>query len=76
MYQDNVVSHHKWEARFQRAADATFWPRVAGGCHLARDTTATIESSGFQIETCERFQFSPVPPFPPDPMILGTARRP
>lgn len=75
-FYEHVVSHRKWEARFQRAADATFWPRIAGGCHLARDTTATIESAGFQIESCERFSFSPVPLFPPDPMILGTARRP
>jgi SAM-dependent methyltransferase len=75
-FYEHVVSRHKWEARFQRAADATFWPRIAGGCHLARDTTSTIESAGFQMETCERFQFSPVPLFPPDPMILGIARRP
>jgi ubiquinone/menaquinone biosynthesis C-methylase UbiE len=75
-FYEHVVSRHKWEARFQRAADATFWPRIAGGCHLARDTTTTIESAGFQMETCERFQFSPVPLFPPDPMILGIARRP
>jgi ubiquinone/menaquinone biosynthesis C-methylase UbiE len=75
-FYEHVIAHRKWEARFQRAADATFWPRIAGGCHLARDTTSTIESAGFQIETCERFQFSPVPLFPPDPMILGIARRP
>jgi ubiquinone/menaquinone biosynthesis C-methylase UbiE len=75
-FYEHVVSSHKWEARFQRVADATFWPRIAGGCHLARDTATTIESAGFQIETCERFPFSPVPLFPPDPMILGTARRP
>jgi ubiquinone/menaquinone biosynthesis C-methylase UbiE len=75
-FYEHVVSKHKWEARFQRAADATFWPRIAGGCHLARDTTTTIQNAGFQIENCERFQFSPVPLFPPDPMILGVARRP
>lgn len=75
-FYEHVVSHAKWEARFQRLADATFWPHVAGGCHLARDTRSTIEQAGFQIEACERFQFSPAPLFPPDPMILGTARRP
>ena len=62
--------------RYQRFADATFWPRVAGGCHLARDTTNGIERAGFQIETCERFPFSPAPFIPPHPHILGTARRP
>jgi ubiquinone/menaquinone biosynthesis C-methylase UbiE len=75
-FYEHVVSTHRWEARFQRAADATIWPRVAGGCHLARDTKAGIERAGFQIESCERFQFSPAPPIPPDPHILGIARRP
>jgi hypothetical protein len=59
-----------------RLADATFWPHVAGGCHLARDTTSAIKQAGFVIETCERFPFTPAPFLPPDPHILGTARRP
>ncbi len=75
-FYEHVVAHTKWESRFQRLADATFWPHVAGGCHLARDTTAGIEQAGFVIETCERFPFSPAPFLPPDPHILGTARRP
>jgi ubiquinone/menaquinone biosynthesis C-methylase UbiE len=75
-FYEHVVAHPKWESRFQRLADATFWPFLAGGCHLARDTTAAIERAGFQIETCERFPFSPAPFLPPDPHILGVARRP
>jgi len=75
-FYEHVVAHPKWESRFQRFADATFWPRVAGGCHLARDTTSAIELAGFAIETCERFPFSPAPFLPPDPHILGVARRP
>jgi ubiquinone/menaquinone biosynthesis C-methylase UbiE len=75
-FYEHVVAHPKWESRFQRLADATFWPLLAGGCHLARDTTAAIEQAGFQIETCERFPFSPAPFLPPDPHILGVARRP
>ena len=75
-FYEHVVAYRKWEARFQRLADATLWPRLAGGCHLARDTTAAIEHAGFAIETCERFAFSPAPFLPPDPHILGTARRP
>lgn len=75
-FYEHVVAHSKWESRFQRVADATIWPRVAGGCHLARDTTTGIERAGFQIETCERFTFNPSPFLPPDPHILGTARRP
>jgi ubiquinone/menaquinone biosynthesis C-methylase UbiE len=75
-FYEHVVGHGKFESRFQRLADATFWPHVAGGCHLARDTTSAIEQAGFVIETCERFPFSPAPFLPPDPHILGTARRP
>ncbi len=75
-FYEHVIANPKWESRFQRLADATFWPHVAGGCHLARDTTSGIEQAGFVIETCERFAFSPAPFLPPDPHILGTARRP
>jgi ubiquinone/menaquinone biosynthesis C-methylase UbiE len=74
-FYEHVVSHSTWEARFQRLADATFWPRVAGGCHLARDTAAAIERAGFQIETFERFRYSPAPFLPSDPHVLGVARR-
>ena len=75
-FYEHVIADRKWEARYQRFADATFWPHVAGGCHLARDTTSGIERAGFQIETSERFPFSPAPFIPPDPHILGVARRP
>jgi ubiquinone/menaquinone biosynthesis C-methylase UbiE len=75
-FYEHVIAHPKWESRFQRLADATFWPHVAGGCHLSRDTTSGIERSGFAIETCERFPFSPAAFLPPDPHILGIARRP
>jgi ubiquinone/menaquinone biosynthesis C-methylase UbiE len=75
-FYEHVIGHNKWEARLQRFADATFWPHVAGGCHMARDTTSGIEQAGFMIETCERFPFSPAAFLPPDPHILGIARRP
>ena len=75
-FYEHVVADRKWEARYQRFADATFWPHVAGGCHLARDTKTGIEQAGFVIETCDRFPFSPAPFLPPDPHILGIARRP
>jgi ubiquinone/menaquinone biosynthesis C-methylase UbiE len=75
-FYEHVVGHSKWEARLQRLADATVWPHFAGGCHLARDTAAGIEQAGFAIEECERFPFSPSAFLPPDPHILGTARRP
>jgi ubiquinone/menaquinone biosynthesis C-methylase UbiE len=75
-FYEHVVGHSKWKAHFQRLADATFWPHLAGGCHLARDTAAGIEQAGFVIEACERFPFSPSAFLPPDLHILGIARRP
>ena len=75
-FYEHVVGQAKWEARIQRLADATIWPRLAGGCHLARDTALAIEQTGFTIERCERFPFGPSPFLPADPHILGTARRP
>jgi ubiquinone/menaquinone biosynthesis C-methylase UbiE len=57
-------------------ADRTFWPRVAGGCHPARVTDEAIEAAGFEIQQCRRFAFSPGPPMPKAPFILGRARRP
>lgn len=74
-FYEHVLAHSRWEARFQRFFDASFWPRLAGGCHLARDTTAAIERAGFQIETFERFRYSPAPFLPSDPHVLGVARR-
>jgi ubiquinone/menaquinone biosynthesis C-methylase UbiE len=75
-FYEHVLSHSPFEGRIQRAADATFWPRIAGGCHLARDTRGAIEQAGFAIDRCERFAFSPAPLLPPDPHILGVATRP
>lgn len=74
-FYEHVLAHSRWETRLQRFSDATFWPRLAGGCHLARDTTAAIEQAGFQIETFERFRYSPAPLLPSDPHVLGVARR-
>ncbi|MGH2984336.1 MAG: class I SAM-dependent methyltransferase [Solirubrobacterales bacterium] len=75
-FYEHVVAHKALPARLQRVADATFWPRVAGGCHLARDTGAAIERAGFTILRSERFPFSPTAALPSIPHILGVARRP
>jgi ubiquinone/menaquinone biosynthesis C-methylase UbiE len=75
-FYEHVRATSPGEVRVQRIADATFWPHVAGGCHLSRDTRAGIERAGFQIELCERFAFSPAAYLPAAPHILGVARRP
>ena len=35
---------HRWQRRIEPV-----WKRVAGGCHLTRQTVDTIESSGFDV---------------------------
>ena len=52
---------------------STLWPRLAGGCHAARDTLAAIEAAGFDVTNVRRFDFSPGPPLPAVPHILGRA---
>lgn len=74
-FYEHVVARGRGAAILQRFADATLWPRVAGGCHLGRDTLADIEGAGFSVESCERFTFTPGAPVPPVPHILGVARR-
>jgi ubiquinone/menaquinone biosynthesis C-methylase UbiE len=72
-FYEHVISNRESRRRFQRFMDATLWPRVAGGCHMTRDTKMAIDRAGFRIEHSRRF------PFPPGraglPHILGTARR-
>ena len=56
-------------------ADRTrIWPAIGGGCHPTRDTVAAIRAAGFEIETCERFPFSPAATVPTLPYVLGVAR--
>jgi ubiquinone/menaquinone biosynthesis C-methylase UbiE len=70
---EHVISRNRIKAAVQRGLQATIWPRVAGGCHPARDTGACIERAGFTIESCERL--GPAPKQPPVPFILGRALR-
>jgi ubiquinone/menaquinone biosynthesis C-methylase UbiE len=60
-------------ARWQRLDDWNIYPRIAGGCHAARDTEGAIRAAGFQIETCRRFPFKGGPVTAPH--VIGTARR-
>lgn len=75
-FYEHVVARRPAVARLQRLADATLWPKVAGGCHMARDTTSAIEEAGFEVEAMERFPFSPSPVMPGVTHVLGRARRP
>jgi SAM-dependent methyltransferase len=52
------------------------WPKLAGGCHPARDTTAAIAAAGFDITSVERFMFAASAVEPSVPHVLGTALAP
>lgn len=60
-------------ARWQRLDDWNIYPRLAGGCHAARDTEAAIRAAGFAIERCRRFPFKGGAVTAPH--IIGIARR-
>ena len=74
-FNEHVRSSSGRVARIQRTADRLGWPRVSGGCHLGRDTEATITAAGFEIESIERYRFGIPPLDPPKPHIIGRARR-
>src|SRR5947209_2619120 len=67
-FYEHVLAHSPRFARAQHVVDPV-WTRVAGGCHLDRDTLSEIEAAGFSVERCERFTFSPGRPVPPVPPI-------
>jgi ubiquinone/menaquinone biosynthesis C-methylase UbiE len=71
---EHVASPRPAVRAVQRAADATVWPHLSGGCHLARASDRLIEAAGFAIETCERFTFRIPPLDPPKTHVLGVAR--
>jgi ubiquinone/menaquinone biosynthesis C-methylase UbiE len=73
---EHVIAHDRRLARVQRVLERSgFWPLVAGGCHPARDTAATISATGFRIEACRRLLVTPCAlAFPVAPHVLGVAR--
>ncbi|MGH9184032.1 MAG: class I SAM-dependent methyltransferase [Acidimicrobiales bacterium] len=75
-FYEHVVADTPGLARAQRAADRV-WPRVAGGCHTSRDTSAAIGAAGFELQACRRLSFRPCPLAAlTAPHVLGRARRP
>lgn len=65
------VSGTGWTARTQRLL-GPLWQRVAGGCHLDRDTVRAIKDAGFVIDDLERFPMPKAPAFV-RPAIMGVA---
>lgn len=74
-YEHVIPSCQPKRLLLQAADHSGLWPRIAGGCHPARDTTAAIERAGFEIHNSERLMFAAARFEPAIPYILGTARR-
>jgi SAM-dependent methyltransferase len=49
---EHVRSHHAWLGVTQDGL-APAWRAVTGGCHLNRDTEATVRAAGFTVEQCK-----------------------
>jgi SAM-dependent methyltransferase len=60
-------------ARWQQLDDWNIYPRLAGGCHAARDTETAIGDAGFALERIRRFEIRGGPVRVPH--ILGVGRR-
>jgi SAM-dependent methyltransferase len=75
-FYEHVIPNSQPKRLLLQVADHSgLWPRLAGGCHPARDTAGAIERAGFRIETIERIMFAASPLEPSIPHILGTATR-
>jgi SAM-dependent methyltransferase len=75
-FNEHVRSSSTRVARVQETADRLGWPRLSGGCHLARDTEALMLAAGFQIERLDRYSFGIPPLDPKKPHVSGVARKP
>ncbi|MFD5627310.1 class I SAM-dependent methyltransferase [Streptomyces sp. NPDC127072] len=61
----------------QRGLDRTLWPRISGGCHLARDPIAALRAARFELGPYRRLLMPEKGPrLPTSYCVLGTARRP
>ena len=73
-YEHVIADNDRW-ARRQRRADP-IWTRLAGGCHLNRDTATAIRDAGFEIADrangCSSLPASP----PSSPPRIFSAARP
>ncbi len=75
-FYEHVVSDKPGVRHLQRAIEPV-WKRGGGGCHLTRDTAASIDRAGFKLTDWRELEFKPN--FLATPVakhILGRAVRP
>ena len=59
-FMEHVRSGSACKARLQRGLDrSAVWPRLAGGCHCARDTVGAIEAAAFELGRLGNFDLGP-----------------
>jgi ubiquinone/menaquinone biosynthesis C-methylase UbiE len=76
-FYEHVIAHCQPRRLLLQVLDKSgIWPRIAGGCHPARDTEAAIERAGFEIDSSDRIMFAASRFEPSVPHILGSALRP
>jgi SAM-dependent methyltransferase len=70
---EHVRSDKPTKARVQTCLDRSgAWPRLGGGCHLARDTLSAIKAAGFHIERLQHVTVGPAWG-PTNPYVVGLA---
>jgi SAM-dependent methyltransferase len=75
-FYEHVIAHRQPKRALFRLADRTgAWPKLAAGCHLARDTLTAIAAAGFTIEAAQRIDFRSAPLEPKIPYVLGRGIR-
>jgi SAM-dependent methyltransferase len=74
-FYEHVRSSHRIIGLAEDAA-TPLWSRLAGGCHLNRDTVAVITSAGFDVTEVDRFGFSPQRGLPATAHVVGRATNP
>jgi ubiquinone/menaquinone biosynthesis C-methylase UbiE len=59
-FYEHIRSDNPTKAWVQRWLDHSgVWPRLAGGCHSARDTVGAIKAAGFRVERIDHVNLGP-----------------
>jgi ubiquinone/menaquinone biosynthesis C-methylase UbiE len=74
-YEHVIATTQPKKALLQVLDRSGLWPKVAGGCHPARDTGRAISAAGFTVQRSERIDFRGARVEPKIPYILGVALR-
>jgi ubiquinone/menaquinone biosynthesis C-methylase UbiE len=74
-YEHVIATTQPTKALLQVLDRSGIWPRLAGGCHPARDTERAIAEAGFSVRRSERINFRADRWEPRIPYLVGVALR-